>query len=103
MGRIVVSEFISLDGIAEDPDGTQPGPPADWRAGFHADAEPSQLKLAELDAADAQLLGHVTYDGFAAAWPAIEDEAGCAAPGRPARAMARQGGSVLADRRSQRR
>jgi dihydrofolate reductase len=79
MGKIVVSEFINLDGIVEDPAGAEPGSPADWTAGFGTGAESDQLKLAELNAAGAQLLGRVTYDGFAAAWPGIEDEAGFAA------------------------
>jgi dihydrofolate reductase len=75
MGRIVVTEFMSLDGIVEDPGGAEAGAAADWTA-FDRGAEGDQLKMAELDAADAQLLGRVTYNGFAAAWPAIEDEAG---------------------------
>jgi len=78
MGKIVVTEFISLDGIVEDPGGAEAGAPADWTT-FDRGAEGDQLKLAELNAADAQLLGRVTYDGFAAAWPAIEDQAGFAA------------------------
>jgi hypothetical protein len=82
MGRIVVTEFISLDGIVEDPGGTEAGAPADWTT-FDRGAEGDQLKLAELNAADAQLLGRVTYDGFAAAWPGIEDEAGFAAKNEP--------------------
>jgi dihydrofolate reductase len=78
MGKIVVTEFISLDGIVEDPGGAEAGAPADWTA-FDRGTEGDQLKLAELNAADAQLLGRLTYDGFAAAWPAIEDQAGFAA------------------------
>jgi dihydrofolate reductase len=78
MGKIVVTEFISLDGIVEDPGGAEAGAPADWTT-FDRGAEGDELKLAELNAADAQLLGRVTYDGFAAAWPAVEDEAGFAA------------------------
>jgi dihydrofolate reductase len=78
MGKIVVTEFISLDGIVEDPGGAEAGAPADWTT-FDRGAEGDQLKLAELNAADTQLLGRVTYDGFAAAWPTIEDEAGFAA------------------------
>jgi dihydrofolate reductase len=78
MGKIVVTEFISLDGIVEDPGGAEAGAPADWTT-FDRGAEGDQLKLAELNAADAQLLGRVTYDGFAAAWPSVEDEAGFAA------------------------
>jgi dihydrofolate reductase len=75
MGKIVVTEFVSLDGIVEDPGGAEPGSPAGWTA-FDRGAEGDRLKMAELDAADAQLLGRVTYDGFAAAWPAVQDEAG---------------------------
>jgi dihydrofolate reductase len=75
MGKIVVTEFISLDGIVEDPGGAQAGAPADWTS-FDRGAEGDQLKLAELNAADAQLLGRVTYDGFAAAWPPREDSDG---------------------------
>jgi len=78
MGKSVVTEFISLDGIVDDPGGAEPGSPAGWTA-FDRGAEGDQLKLAELNAAGAQLLGRVTYDGFAAAWPAIQDEAGFAA------------------------
>ena len=78
MGKIVVTECVSLDGIVEDPGGAEAGAPADWTA-FDRGAEGDQLKLAELNAAGAQLLGRVTYDGFAAAWPAIQDEAGFAA------------------------
>jgi dihydrofolate reductase len=78
MGKIVVTEFISLDGIVEDPGGAEPGSPAGWTA-FDRGAEGDQLKLAELSAADAQLLGRVTYDGFAAAWPGVHDEVGFAA------------------------
>ena len=75
MGKIVVTEFISLDGIVEDPGGGEPGSRADWTA-FERGAEGDRLKMAELESADAQLLGRVTYDGYAAAWPSIKDEAG---------------------------
>ena len=74
----MATEFIGLDGIVEDPGGAEAGAPADWTT-FDRGAEGDQLKLAELNAADAQLLGRVTYDGFAAAWPTIDDTAGFAA------------------------
>ena len=74
----MATEFIGLDGIVEDPGGAEAGAPADWTT-FDRGAEGDRLKLAELNAADAQLLGRVTYDGFAADWPAINDEAGFAA------------------------
>jgi dihydrofolate reductase len=75
MGKIVVTEFISIDGIVEDPGGAEAGAPADWTT-FDRGPEGDQLKMAELDAADAQLFGRVTYEGFAAAWPTVQDEAG---------------------------
>lgn len=74
MGKIVVAEFISMDGIVEDPGGTEAGSPADWTT-VDRGPEGDQLKMAELDAADAQLMGRVTYEGFAAAWPTVKDEA----------------------------
>jgi dihydrofolate reductase len=78
MGTIVVTEFVSLDGIVEDPGGGGDYKHANWTADFDGGVEFDRLKLAELNAADAQLLGRVTYDGFAAAWPTIEDEVGFA-------------------------
>lgn len=78
MGKLVVTEFVSLDGIIEDPGPDEAYRHPGWTSAFdHADVD--QLKLAELNAADAHLLGHVTYDGFASSWPYVEDEAGFAA------------------------
>jgi dihydrofolate reductase len=79
MGRIVVSEFVSLDGIMEDPGGAEGYRHGGWT--FQWDRSPSgdRFKLDELTAAEALLLGRVTYAGFAAAWPSIDDEAGFAA------------------------
>ena len=68
MGRIVVSEFVSIDGVMENPAWTQPY----W--GQEQDA----YKHAELFAADALLLGRVTYEGFAEAWPSMTGEDGYA-------------------------
>ena len=64
--RIVVSEFVSLDGVIEDPR---------WTFRFMSDAR-EKFKLDELAASDALLLGRVTYEGFAAAWPRMNDEGG---------------------------
>ncbi len=79
MGKIVVTEFISLDGIVEDPGPDEGYKHPGWTVPFDSGAEGQQLKLAELNAADAQLLGRVTYDGFAAVWQTVKDEAGFAA------------------------
>jgi dihydrofolate reductase len=75
MGKIVVTEFITLDGIIEDPGGAEGTPNGGWSFRSPApDAE--QFKFEELLAADVQLMGRVTYEGFAAAWPAMEETTG---------------------------
>jgi dihydrofolate reductase len=79
MGKIVVTEFISLDGVVEDPGLDKNYKHAGWTFPFDRGDEGDQLKFDEIDAADAHLLGRVTYDGFAAAWPDVEDESGFAA------------------------
>jgi dihydrofolate reductase len=72
MGRIVVTEFISLDGVIEDPGGAEGYEHGGWTFKFDAGPEFEAFKFQELQASDAQLLGRVTYDGFAKAWPTIE-------------------------------
>jgi dihydrofolate reductase len=69
MGEIVVTEFISLDGVMEDPGGSEGGPHGGWTFTFDRGDEGNAFKMGELESADAQLLGRVTYEGFAAAWP----------------------------------
>ena len=75
MGKLVVTEFITLDGIIEDPGGSEGTAHGGWSFRHHAD-EGQAFKGKELERADAQLLGRVTYEGFAAAWPAMEETAG---------------------------
>src|SRR3954451_20729900 len=77
MRRIVVTEFISLDGVIEDPGGAEGYKQGDWTFEFDDD-EGGAVKLQELFDHDAQLLGRVTYEGFAKAWPDMEDDAGFA-------------------------
>ena len=77
MGRIVVTEFISLDGVIEDPGGAEGYRHGGWSFKF-SDPEGMKFKLDETLAFDALLLGRLTYEGFAAAWPGREDEAGFA-------------------------
>ncbi len=70
MGRVVVTEFITLDGVVE-----APGDPSEFdRGGWALGAGDNAMafKLDELMASDAQLLGRVTYEGFAKAWPSME-------------------------------
>jgi dihydrofolate reductase len=75
MGKLVVTEFITLDGIIEDPGGAEGTEQGGWS--FRHDAsEGQQFKGEELERADAQLLGRVTYEEFAAAWPGMEEVAG---------------------------
>ena len=69
MPKVTVTEYVSLDGVFEEP--------GQWSFPFWTD-EVAKWKFDELHAADAQLLGRVTYEGFAAAWPTMTDEAGFA-------------------------
>jgi dihydrofolate reductase len=78
MGRIVVTEFVSLDGVMEDPGGAEGTRHGGWTFRFERGAEGDTFKLDELLGAEAQLLGRVTYQAFAAAWPSIEDGQGFA-------------------------
>ena len=79
MGRIVVTEFVSLDGVFEDPGGAEGFEHGGWSFSFNRGEDGDAFKLEELRASDAQLLGRVTYEGFARAWPSIADEQGFAA------------------------
>ncbi|HTE59800.1 MAG TPA: dihydrofolate reductase family protein, partial [Solirubrobacteraceae bacterium] len=74
MGRIVVTEFISLDGVVEDPGGAEDFRHGGWSFEFERGAEGDKFKLDEALEADALLLGRVTYEGFAAAWPERDGE-----------------------------
>ena len=76
MGKVVVTEFITLDGVIEDPGGSEKTELGGWAFQFERGDEGERFKLDELTASDAQLLGRVTYDGFAAAWPAMEETTG---------------------------
>jgi len=69
MGRIVVTEFISLDGVVEDPGGSEDFKHGGWSFEFSRGDEGDKFKLDEALQADALLLGRVTYEGFAEAWP----------------------------------
>jgi len=77
MRNVVVTEFITLDGVFEDPGGAEKTEHGGWSFKFWSD-ESSKFKYDELMAADALLLGRVTYEGFAAAWPDMTDESGFA-------------------------
>jgi dihydrofolate reductase len=72
MGTIVVTEFISVDGVIDSPGPVEGYRHAGWTFAFDRGEEGNQFKVDELFGAEAQLLGRVTYDGFAAAWPTME-------------------------------
>ena len=74
MGRIVVTEFVSLDGVIEAPGGGEKFKHAGWTFKFNRGAEGDKFKLDETLSSAALLLGRVTYDGFAAAWPSRDGE-----------------------------
>ncbi len=74
MGKIVATEFISLDGVIEDPGGAEDYVHGGWTFEIDRGDEGNRFKLEELETADAQLLGRVTYEGFAAAWPEREGD-----------------------------
>jgi dihydrofolate reductase len=74
MGRIVVTEFISLDGVVEDPGGSEAFKYGGWSFEFSRGTEGDEFKLEETRASAALLLGRVTYEGFAAAWPSRDGE-----------------------------
>jgi len=74
MGRIVVTEFISLDGVIEDPGGSEDFRHGGWTFKIDRGEDGNKFKLDETMATDALLLGRVTYEGFAAAWPSRDGE-----------------------------
>jgi dihydrofolate reductase len=69
MGKIVVSQFISLDGVVEDPGGAEDFDRGGWAFKFDRGTEGDKFKLDEVMASEALLLGRETYEGFAEAWP----------------------------------
>jgi dihydrofolate reductase len=69
MGKVVVSQFISLDGVIEDPGGAEEFDRGGWAFKFDRGPEGDKFKLDEVMASEVLLLGRVTYEGFAEAWP----------------------------------
>jgi dihydrofolate reductase len=72
MGKIVVTEFVSLDGVFEDPGGAENYEHGGWTFEYDRGDEGNTFKLDELMDAKVQLLGRITYEGFAEAWPTRE-------------------------------
>ena len=72
MRKIIVAEFVSLDGVIEDPGGAEDYPHGGWTFEY-PDDEGYGFKAQELEDAEVLLLGRVTYEGFAKAWPDMQD------------------------------
>ena len=69
MGKLVVTEFVSIDGVFEDPGGSEAYEHGGWTFEYNRGEDGDKFKMDELMEADVQLLGRRTYDGFAKAWP----------------------------------
>ena len=69
MGKLVVTEFVSVDGVFEDPGGAEAYEHGGWTFEYNRGDDGDKFKMDELMEADVQLLGRRTYDGFAAVWP----------------------------------
>jgi dihydrofolate reductase len=74
MGKLVVTEFVSLDGVFEDPGGAEDYEHGGWTFEYDRGDEGNKFKMDELMEAEVQLLGRVTYEGFAEAWPSREGD-----------------------------
>jgi dihydrofolate reductase len=74
MGRIVVTEFVSVDGVMEDPGGSESFKHGGWSFEYSRGEEGDQFKLDETMQSAAMLLGRTTYEGFADSWPEREGE-----------------------------
>jgi dihydrofolate reductase len=74
MGKIVVTEFVSLDGVIEDPGGAEDYKYGGWSFKFDRGEDGDKFKLDETMSSDALLLGRRTYEGFADAWPQRDGE-----------------------------
>jgi len=78
MSNVVVTEFVSIDGVFEDPGGAEDFEHSGWSFQFDRGDDGNKFKLDETLASDALLLGRITYEGFANSWPERQDEAGFA-------------------------
>jgi len=74
MSKVVVSQFMTLDGVVEDPGGAESFDRGGWAFQFDRGDDGNKFKLAEVMNSGALLLGRITYQGFAEAWPSREGE-----------------------------
>jgi dihydrofolate reductase len=74
MGKLVVTEFVSIDGVFEDPGGAEAYEHGGWTFEYDRGDDGNKFKLDELNEAAVHLFGRVTYEGFAKAWPSREGD-----------------------------
>jgi dihydrofolate reductase len=74
MGKLIVTEFVSVDGVFEDPGGSENYEHGGWTFEYDRGHDGDKFKLDEVMQAEAHLLGRVTYDGFAEAWPSRDGD-----------------------------
>ena len=74
MRKVIVSQFVTVDGVIEDPGGAEGHDRGGWAFEFDRGPEGDKFKLDEVMESDALLLGRVTYEGFAAAWPSRQGD-----------------------------
>jgi dihydrofolate reductase len=74
MGRIVVTEYISIDGVIEAPGGVEDYEHVNWALEYERGEEGQKFKADETFGSEALLLGRITYEGFARAWPTMTGE-----------------------------
>jgi dihydrofolate reductase len=72
--KVIVSQFVTLDGVMEDPGGSEKFERGGWAFQFDRGPDGDKFKLDEVMASGALLLGRVTYEGFADAWPSRTGE-----------------------------
>src|SRR5690348_813160 len=76
--KIIATQYISLDGVIQDPVGMEGSGLGDWTGPFRRGPKGDKFKHEELKNAEAVILGRTTYDGFAAVWPQVKDPEGFA-------------------------
>jgi dihydrofolate reductase len=74
VGKLIVTEFVSVDGVMEDPGGSESFEHGGWSFQYSRGEEGDKFKLDEALSSEALLLGRVTYEGFAEAWPSRSGE-----------------------------
>jgi dihydrofolate reductase len=74
MAKVIVSQFITVDGVVEDPGGSESHERGGWAFDYDRGPDGDKFKLDEVMGSEALLLGRTTYEGFAEAWPSREGE-----------------------------